>query len=284
MKTTHFDRIIIIQSLSEGELHTGAKLYEDIYILNIAHDIGVDLKLYNVKTKEEFINLLSILTNDTKMFNLIPMLHIEAHGNSKGLELSSGDFISWKDLKNSFIKLNIATGNNLFIALATCYGAYLAEILGVTDRAPCWGLVGPKKEISAGIVFESFIAFYKELLTTSSGDNAVKLLNAKVPHGVNGYYFTSAERFFEQVFNKYSALSCTNDAIKERAHKIRKECKKLGSVIIPSMGAIKRDLVNVEKSFKKYKRIFFMIDLYPENEKRFTIKYRDLKNLGHEQK
>lgn len=138
MKTTYFNRIAVIQSLAEDELHTGKMLYEDINSHNFAHDIGLDIRLYNVETKKELFDLLSRLTDEARTSDLFPILHVEIHGSSDktGLVLSSGDFVSWQELKNPFIKLNIETKNNLFIVLAACYGAYLIEIILPTDRTP----------------------------------------------------------------------------------------------------------------------------------------------------
>ena len=45
MKKVHFNRVVIIQSIPEGELHTGTKLHEDIDMLNIAYDRRLDVKL-----------------------------------------------------------------------------------------------------------------------------------------------------------------------------------------------------------------------------------------------
>lgn len=275
MKTTYFNRIAIIQSLAKDELHTGTRLCEDIDIRNIAQNIGLDVGLYNIKTKKELLDLLLRLTTEARELDLFPILHIEIHGSSdkKGLILSSGEFVSWQDLKISLIELNIATKNNLFILLATCYGAYLAEIILPTDRSPCWGMVGPIGQISTDLLFKSFSSFYAELLATGNGGAAVKLLNAAVTPEVIGYNFTSSEIFFEQAFKKYIAISCTNKAIKERALKIRKELKRSRLAIIPSLGNIKRSLAKTNVTFKKYKKHFFMIDLYSENKNRFTINY-----------
>lgn len=277
MKKTHFNRIAIIQSLPEDQLQTGKMLYEDIDTINNAYDLRLDLKFYKIKSKEDFLNLLLNLIQDVKESGLIPILHIEVHGNKKGFELSSGDFVTWKDLKKSLIELNIATRNNLFIVLAACYGAYLMEILLPTDRSPCWGLVGPKDETYGDVLLKSLRAFYTELLMTGNGGNAVKLLNAEVPDGVEGYYLTSAEIFFEKVFKKYYAVNYTKQGIKKRALNLYNNFKEINKHV-PSISIFKKNLlIEKKKSFKKYKKIFFMIDLYPENKNRFRIEYKDLK-------
>lgn len=278
MKSSHFNKIVVVQSLKDGELRTGSRLHEDLEMLNIAHGHKLDINIQDIDRKINFMQLLTDLTNGTKLNGLCPVLHIETHGSvdTTGLVLSSGDFISWTELKDPLINLNIATKNNLLVVLAVCNGAYLTEIIKLTDRAPCWGLIGPAKTIQAGVVLASFSAFYAELLKTGDGGQALRLLNEAVPEGQAGYYFTTAEIFFKRVFEKYLTVSCSKKALDGRARNMRKELKRLGSAIIPSMGQLKRKLAKANEPFEKYKKLFFMIDLYPENGNRFTIEYSDV--------
>lgn len=275
MQTTSFSRIAIIQSLTQNDRHTGNELFEDINIVNLAHDLSLDIKLYNVNTKNEFINQLSILSNEARTADLIPILHIDMHGNVQGLEFALGDFITWAEIKAPLTELNIQTKNNLLVTLAACKGAYLTEVLGPTDRTPCCGLVGPTIDIRAHDL-KSYYIFYRELLTTGNGDEAAKLLMESCP---NSFYFTSAELFFKKVFKKYLEEACTKQAIKKRALKMHEEAKTLTKQIKiqNQMRVFKRQLTNTKNAFKIYKKRFLMIDLYPENKERFTLEYNDIK-------
>lgn len=252
MQTTSFSRIAIIQSLPENERHTGNELFEDINIVNFAHNLKLDLKLYNVKTKKDFISQLLNLANDARTADLIPVLHIDMHGNEDGLEFASGDFITWAEIKEPFTKLNIQTRNNLFVTLSACKGAYLLEVLGLTDRAPCCGLVGPLIDIKVRDL-QGYSIFYKELLTTGDGDEAAKLLMESCP---NSFYFTSAELFFKKVFKKYLVESCTKQAIKKRALKMHEEAKATTkqNKIPNQMRVFKQQLENTKNAFKIYKK------------------------------
>lgn len=276
MKSNHFNRIAIIQSLPQGDQPTGVHLHEDIGIYIKAHRVEVNLKLHVITTREDFFAILSSLTEDARRSDLTPILHIETHGNENGIELASGDFLLWEDLKDSFIDLNTQSKNNLFITLAACSGAYLVKTLSLTDRAPCWGLVGPKKTILPNELLSSFSAYYRELLATGDGGAAMRQLKIAAPQCEDMFYLTISEIFFEQVFNKYLAVSCSEEAIKDRVRRIRDNCK---GTDIPNfiIDKLKRKLADPSEAFEKYKSNFFMIDLYPENEKRFTVKYADLK-------
>lgn len=278
----HFNRIVIVQSLGKDEFHTGKKLNDDLEILNQAHDLGLDIELHDVETKKELLDLLSRLTKEARQIESFPILHLEIHGSNdkKGLVLASGEFVGWQELKNPLVNLNIVTKNNLFIVLAVCHGAYLLELFLPTDRSPCWGMIGPESQISAGNLLQSYSVFYEELLKTGDGNKAVKLLNGKVQKEGTDYYFTTAERHFIQVFKMYSNNPdlCSPKALRERARKVRKEIKKSKSEVVPSVGALIRQFNKKSIQFDEYKQRFLMLDMYPENKERFTIEYADIRD------
>lgn len=276
MKSCHFSKITIIQSLDKH--YTGKRLYEDIDIFIVAKDFDVKIEIFNVATRTELLKLFEELTSKVISSGEYPIVHIESHGSREkdGLILSSGDFVSWNDLKTPLINLNIATMNNLLVVLAACNGAYITEILQLTDRAPCWGLVGPKREVVYEAILKNFSAFYKEVLTSGDGDRAVKLLNEDAKEREGDYFFKNAESFFKEVFIKYITVSCSPKSLKERARRMRKQLIKSKSAVLPSRNQIEQGLGKTKEPFEKYKNKFFMIDLFPENAKRFTIEYADL--------
>lgn len=276
MKSCHFSKITIIQSLDKH--YTGRRLYEDIDIFIVAKDCKVKIELFNVATTIELLKLFTELTSEVSSSGEYPIIHIESHGSREkdGLFLSSGDFVSWNDLKAPLINLNVATRNNLLVVLAACNGAYITEILQLIDRAPCWGLVGPKREVDYQAILTNFSAFYKEVLTSGDGDRAVKLLNKDAKEGDGDYFYKNAESFFKEVFRKYKTVSCSPKSLKERARQIRKKLIKSKSAVLPSRNQIECHLGKTKDTFEKYKNDFFMIDLFPENAKRFTIEYADV--------
>lgn len=276
MQTTHYNKIAIIQSLPKNNRPTGTRLCEDIEAVNDYYDLQLKIELHNIKTKNDFNNLLSKLANEARTAGLLPILHIETHGDEHGLQFSSGEQITWTEIKAPLTELNIQTKNNLFVTLAACKGAYLINVLGLTDRAPCCGLIGPTIDIHTCDV-EHYGIFYRELLTTGDGDGAAKLLMESCP---NSFYFTSVELFFKKVFKKYLVESCTKQAIKKRALKMYEESKAITkqNKIPNQMRVFKQQLSNTKKAFKIYKKRFFMIDLHPENKELFTLKYNDLSN------
>jgi hypothetical protein len=286
VKRAEFSRIVILESLSSSDLHAGRKIREDIEVSNLFHDRGLQVEFHDVAKKADFISQLGKLTRETKKLENNPFIHIEAHGSSdtKGLILGSGEFVSWEELKRPLIDLNIATRNNLFIVLSACYGAYLTTIVLPTDRAPCFGLVGPTKVLGAGYLLKSFSRFYQELLASGSGSEAVKQLNLDARESGLDYSLTDAETFFAMVNEKYFGKDCTNSQYEKRAREIIREVKSRGANP-PSVGSLKRFYKGTQPAyFEMFKRRFFMIDLFPENANRFTIKYEDIMNQVNSKK
>jgi hypothetical protein len=272
VKRADFSRIVILESLSSRDLHTGVKIREDIEVFNLFHNRGLQVEFHNPTKKTDFISKLSVLMRDTKKYENNPLIHIEAHGSNdtRGLILGSGEFISWDELKKPLTDLNIATKNNLFIVLSACFGAYLTTIILPTDRAPCFGLIGPTKALGAEH-FLRFSRFYQELLASGSGSEAVKQLNLDAGEGGLNYSLTDAEDFFAMTNEKYFGRYCTNSQYDKRASEIIEQLKAMGKST-PRIGWIKKHYKKTEKDyFQKFKTRFFMIDLYPENANRFTV-------------
>jgi hypothetical protein len=281
MKKNIFNNISVVQSLSDNDLHTGTKVKDDIDLYNFAYGRGLNIELFDANTKREFIDIIASLTQKALNEASFPLLHIEAHGSSdqQGIILKSNEFISWTDIKPHLINLNAATRLNLLVVFSLCHGAHFTSHLTPSDRAPCWGLVGPTKALKGSQLLGSFSAFYKEVFASGSGAAAVEKLNESSPKGDIDYHFTTATTFFINVYRNYLKDHCTERAYGDRAHAIRKKLKKSNLAKVPSIGELRRKLKSTQKDFfEKYKVKYFMIDLFPENENRFKVIYQDVMN------
>lgn len=65
--------------------------------------------------------------------NLIPILHISAHGFSDGIQLSSGEIINWEQLANLLRPINHALKNSLLLCLSACEG-YAGIRMAMTEK------------------------------------------------------------------------------------------------------------------------------------------------------
>jgi hypothetical protein len=278
--SAHFSKIAVIQSIPSNELHTGTKLHEDLETLGAWNAKGLKSELHNVITMRELLGLLSELNEKARLEGDWPVLHFETHGNHEGLGLASGEFITWAELKIPLAELNIQTQNNLIVVVAACYGAYLTSALVPTDRAPCWGLVGPNEAMYPDDLLRSFLEFYTELFATGNGSASLKRLNAAVSSDKLSYTFSQCEFMFKMVYHKYLQDNFAPRALKKRALALYLETKRRGAAPVGGVGEIKRRLLKSrEDYFPRHRENFFMFDLYPKNRERFPVTYQDVLNF-----
>lgn len=278
MKKALFNKISVVQSLSGYDLHTGTRMKEDIDLYNEVYNRGLQIELFDASNKSEFIGILNSLTENAQKDAAFPILHIEAHGSSDqmGIMLPSREFLSWTVLKPHLIDLNAATRLNLLVVFSLCYGAHFTKHLTPSDRAPCWGLVGPTKALDAQRLL-SFSSFYREIFESGSGGAAVNRLNEASPKDDIDYFFTTATTFFQNVYRNYVEKHCTKLSYDSRARGMRKQLKKSNMAKLPSVGELRRKLQSTQKAFfEKYRTNYFMIDLFPENDDRFKVAYQDV--------
>jgi hypothetical protein len=211
-----------------------------------------------------------------------PLLHLECHGSddTKGLFLADGSYIGWHELKPLLTAVNVATRCNLLVVLGACYGGHLAQIIQIIDRTPCWAVIGPSGVVRSGELMSGYGAFYREFLTSLSGDRAVDAVTSW-PLADGRYYFFPAGGFFRIGYAKYLREHCNPEALTARAFDMRRKLNEMGMAAPPGPGRLRRKLRAIEQpAFEKHLRHFFMMDLYPENEARFPITLDDVKHLS----
>lgn len=275
IQSSLFTEIAIIESLKVNEVHTGKILCE--YLVGLEETKNLSLLYKNCDSRIQFLKLLSELLNRAKNESSFPLLHIECHGCEAGIALASGELITWQELKPALTDINVATKCNLMVVMATCHGALLGEILKPTERAPCWGILGPTEEVSVSDLMGTYRSFYFTLLSNPNlnGDEALKSLFASNVRET-GYFFMTALGLFKKAYSGYIANDCTDSAYWSRSKRLQNELNKKS--VRKSRQDIVLGLKSTEKeSFEKYKPKFFMCDLYPENLKRFQIDYSEIK-------
>lgn len=277
MSTCYCSKIAVLQFLSESDKKTGKKLFDDIEILESFYQRGIEIKYYELNSKQEFLTCLRELEKTAELGEW-PILHIECHGsdNTEGIILADNTFLSWIELKPYFININKASRFNLIIVLAACNGAYLAKTLSTIDRAPCWALIGPTDKVYPDELLRDFTGFYQCLLNTLNGDKALNLL-AEIPLKIGGYHITTSTNFFIEIYAGFIEEFATPKKREKRAKEIFRKYK--NQVISPkySVGYFKRYIKKWHKDFLiKHLNYFFMLDIYPENRERFFFDFEKL--------
>ena len=268
-----FNKIYVLDSLHDTELQTGADLYHDNIRLTTEQIEGLQSSYKRVGTTQELIEFLEGVRDDVLYRDVGPIIHVEAHGDEKGLLLRSADELRWEELIEQLSAINHGCGNNLLLTLAVCKGAHLTKIIKqtITGRAPFWALIGPAEEVMAGHVARGFNVFYTELLTSFDGTQALNNLNNSLPQDATKYLFVYCETLFREAFNRYLATYCSGKVKRSRMERLLSEIRKNKAGQVLPIGTLRRDLKqrlrkeDQRPHFEKFKRRFFMIDDNQQN-------------------
>jgi hypothetical protein len=107
--SVRFNAVYVIESLREGERRTGSDLYDNVIGPAAFNRQGLDTHLFSVRSRAEFLATLSDI-EERAHHGRAPVLHLEAHGNPEGLELTSGEFVTWPEMKRSLQEINYQSG------------------------------------------------------------------------------------------------------------------------------------------------------------------------------
>lgn len=268
-----YDKIWIIQWLGKDDRETGKELHD---ALNHVTNNLIPIVFDEVFDRNGLKNVLDKVLFDVTMNKTVPILHIETHGDDDFIGADVGDDMhkmSHLDLLETFRKINIKTQFNLFIVVAACFGVKLGNIIMGTllQPSPFWGLLGPVRKTNGDAIYQGFFSFYKCLLSRQSISNALSSLFMVEPSFTHNISMISAESLFIKGMKNYFADQCSNEKAEERARDIvTKSLREKGICTIDEVmvcDVIKQiqSASYKRESFDKRKRVFFMHDLFPDN-------------------
>jgi hypothetical protein len=272
MDANRFNQILVIDSIPTGELNTAKRLFEDLETYAAAYSPSPAVQYVRVESGDELIEQISKCRKDVVERDVVPMLHIECHGDEDGFQFADGSLADWEELKSPITELNVATRLNLLIAVAACTGGAIAKVLRMSDRAPFWGLIGPTRAVTASALEKAYRALYLTLLSTKSPAKAVEAMDAATEPGL--FWRTTAQGLFEKGWAGYKKEHCSAEALEVRAKRMQERFKQLSGKSPPTVEELKVRLVTHEpKAFERFRATFFMYDLFPEHQTRFPVQY-----------
>ena len=143
----YFNKIIVLQSLDANGRKTGTEIYDDIISRRAWADPNLSTELVNIDNKKHLFYYLNKLKQDSSSYGILPFIHWEMHGFEDGLVLTSDESIYWEEILNALRDINIASKNNLFISVSTCFGGRIQFIIDITQPCPFRGFIGPMEVI-----------------------------------------------------------------------------------------------------------------------------------------
>ena len=115
-KIQNWTQFVVIESIPDGQPHTGKKIFEDLQTHCAYHGFTLSLKYMAVRSKDELCTALDAVEIDARLNGHRPILHIECHGSDdeKGLVLSDDSFVGWEELKPILTAINFHSGFRIY--------------------------------------------------------------------------------------------------------------------------------------------------------------------------
>jgi hypothetical protein len=257
----------IVDSLPQpGQLRTGELLHEHVEPLAISQ--GLACARRRVDTRREFE---AVLREVAAAAARGLFLHIEAHGSPEGLELASGEFVSWNTLADLLRPICARSGLHLVVTVAACFGAAFTSQLQATGPAPFLVLFGPNKKIDAGEIERGTRAFYTELLSSRLLKPAWTAMNRAIDPSKNSFAAVPAEAMFKLTCRGYIQVHCTPRAIEARVRAIEATARRTHSR--PEVRRRRKTLIaylsDYRSAIARMRSAFYYCDQWPGNDRRF---------------
>lgn len=205
-------KVFIIESLRNGDKKTGEDLKDNLrqiwYDQNLIPDF--DCQYTHVHDTNDLICTIKDIEKQVTTSNKLPILQIECHGSSNGLQLGSMEMVTWKELFNYIRPINIASYNLLMLNLSMCNGETVIRYIDPTQRAPFRAVTGPIGEVLPEVLEKAWLFFYENYMKSLTEDYGLY----KLAQSSGLIYYTQ-----EFIFDAYYDLANQNPELFEALRK-----------------------------------------------------------------
>ena len=186
--------VYIIESPSEIDIYhnrtEGIMLQQALSLQNIPciNKLAISKSAFEASFQVGLIEAMQIFPN------LIPIIHISAHGYSEGIGLSNHEIVSWEYLRSLLLPINASFSNKLILCMSTCEGysaCRMAMQLNGTQH-PFLCMIGHPGSPEWSDTAVAFSTFYHLIAKGVHLLNAVEAM--KIASGDDGFLFTTAEQ------------------------------------------------------------------------------------------
>lgn len=195
--------IVIIESLREGELQTGTKLYNDVLKPRCTADESMFCEYYRVHSLPDFEYAISQIIQKHQSNEMLA-LHIEAHGCEEGVVVSSGDLITWKHFLDCCRALNVELNGLLIVTTALCYSISIMGAIDPSLRAPFKAIVITRRSVTTDEVFRGYSEYfqlYTNILDVGPAKEAMRReVNSGTPD-TSPFEMITSNWLFDQITN-----------------------------------------------------------------------------------
>lgn len=231
--------IIWVTSLPENDLGPTRRMVESMEAL--ANETSIGFQHIQVNSAEHLKKLLGELIIHTSEHGMLPLLNFDMHGSKNdGLYIAKTfEYIPWDVLSSCLQELNKATGNNLVVIGASCFGLRAIMPIKLDKPAPFFVLLAPEEEVCVGFLEDSLPAFYRDLFTSGSLDSAYSRYLS------DEFKYFHCEKMLFIVVAKYIKEGCKGKSVQERRERL------LTEVFSQGMKKTEENLKMVHKKIKE---------------------------------
>lgn len=231
--------VIWLSSLPDSEDGPTRRMVEDMESLK--DEISIGFQHIQVTSAIHLRELLKELALHASEHGMRPLLHFDMHGSKEeGLYISqSSEYIAWNELYTNLQVLNKASGNNLVVIGAACFGLRSIMPIKLDKPAPFFVLLAPEEEVSVGFLEDNAVRFYRDLFASGSLDAAYRRNLS------DEFKYFHCEKMLFIVVAKYIRAGCKGKSAQERREQL------LTDVFSQGMDKTEANLKLVRKKIKE---------------------------------
>lgn len=135
----------------------------------------------------------------------VPVLHLSCHGNRGGICLTSGEFVSWRDLRDRLLPLNTQLEGGLLLTMSSCFGLSGREMaMRVDGPVPFFAIVAHPNKVRLSDLAVAFTVFYHHIGKGGTMQQCVEAM--KAASGEDRFEVSYGPRIQQSVSALYSHL------------------------------------------------------------------------------
>lgn len=275
--TMRYNRVCIVEWLYPDERKTGEQLQDFLR----RHKPDAECTYVGAHSKQDVLRALDDIARATEREGVLPLLHIEAHGDKDATGYAGPDGagneerLSWDEMRDTLVRINSASRANLVLFSAACWG--LGAVMAATEGPlPFMVVAGPTLKVLPGPLLEATKEFYRHALPkdmkTASFEMAIESAARELGQ-IEGILFDSMITMTYRSLRKGLWTKCEPNRLRRDALNMSEAMPKHGRVVdlgvLPYSTALMLLHQKQGQAALATWRKRMLLNTYPENEQRF---------------
>lgn len=262
---------IVIDAVPESHMQTAKHIHSYIQDYLTEANSAMSCHYFRCEGSSDFYRVMDDIHDKSIKIGSIPFIHMEGHGKQESFIMPDGSCLAWEKVFDKFRAINIATRNNLFVAIGACESAYGYKAAIITRECPVYGLFAPDEIVEAGELEDGFIEFYRGLIVENDVNVAIeRFINKAVS---SKFSLCLSQMFFEKAARYYLLEHCMGNGRETRLESLTTIAKKKTHLPLKTIRKqLKQKIFKSQaSSIQELYNKFMMIDKYPNNAERFNF-------------